>query len=116
MLVLSKFVYGVGANVSAGVVVGVSDGDSEVEDMFGGSVVGEVVGGVTVALITGLRLLLVLIATESAVMSIRTVVVSPSLISNLTRTLIFSEGTFSSAVFSFAKVAVASKMCKRIDV
>ena len=67
-----------------GVASGVSVGDA-VGDVLGDSVGVETgAGGVTVALSTGLRLLLLLMATESAVMSMRTLVIAPSFISNLT--------------------------------
>lgn len=110
---------GVGVGVGVGFSVGagseVSVGDAVDAEMLGDSVgveTGE--GGVTVALSTGLRLLLLLIATESAVMSMSTLVVAPSLISNLTIMSILSEGTFKIAVLPSANVAVASLMCKRI--
>lgn len=53
-------------------------------------------------------------ATESAVMSMETLVVSPSLISNWTLMSILSEGTFKGAVLSSVNVAVASLTWKRI--
>ena len=56
------------------------------------------VGGVTVALSTGLRLLLLLMATVSAVMSISTLVVAPSSIWKWIIMSILSEGTFRLAV------------------
>ena len=76
--------------------------------------VGSGVGGVTVALITGLRLLLLLMATVSAVISISTFVVESSFIWKWIIKSILSEGTFKSAVLPSWKVAVASLTCKRI--
>ena len=108
---------GVGVGVGFSVDVGseVSVGDAVGTGMFGDSVGVETgVGSVTVALSTGLRLLLLLMATESAVMSMSTLVVAPSLISNLTIMSILSEGTFKTVVLPSVNVAVASLTCKRI--
>lgn len=106
---------GVGVGFSVDVSFGVSVGDVVGPRVLGGSVGVETgVGGVTVALSTGLRLLLWLIAAESAVMSMSTLVVEPSFISNLTMMSTLFEGTFRATVLSSVNVAVASWMCKRI--
>ena len=55
-----------------------------------------------------------LIEAESAVMSISTVVVAPSLISNLIIMSILSEGTFKVATLLSVNVAFASWTCRRI--
>lgn len=106
---------GVGVGISVGVASVVSVGDCEGSGIFGDSVSVETgVGGVAVALSTGLRLLLLLIATKSAVISIRTLVVAPSLISNLTIMSSLFEGTVKPTLVSSVNVAVASFTCKRI--
>ena len=97
-----------------GVASGVSVGDA-VGDVLGDSVGVETgAGGVTAALSTGLRLLLLLMATESAVMSMRTLVIAPSFISNLTIISILSDGTFRTAVVPSVNAAAASFICRRI--
>lgn len=106
---------GIGIGVSVGVASGVSVGDAVGADVFGDSVGVETgAGGVTTAFSTGLRLLLLLMATESAVMSMRTLVIAPSFISNLMIISILLEGTFKTAVVPSVNVAVASLMCRRI--
>ena len=72
------------------------------------------VGGVTVALRTGFRLLLLLMAVVSAVMSMSNLVVEPSSIWKCTIMSILFEGTFRSVVLSSWNVAVASLTCRRI--
>ena len=114
---------GVGSTISAGVGAGVgsaiseegsgvSVGDAKGVDKFGESSVVETgVGAVAVALNTGFRFPWLLM---EAVISMSTLVVSPSLIWNLMIMSILSEGTFRSLVLSSEYVAVASLTCKRI--
>ena len=113
----------VGVGEGVGDSVGVSVGESvgvPVGSSVGVAVVAGVLVGssdcITVALITGLRLWLLLIAAGSAVMSIITWVVSPSTISNLTIMSILSEGTFRGTSVSglSENTAAASETCKRI--
>jgi len=107
---------GMGVGSFVGVVSMVSAGDAEGSGTFGESAGVEIgSGAVTVALSTGLRLWLLLIATQSAVMSIRTLVVAPSWISKWMIISILPEGTFKSIPSGSSwKVAVASLTCKRI--
>ncbi len=107
---------GVGVGFSVGVASGGSVGNAVNTGVFDDSVGGEIAGGMTVALRTGLRLWLLLMATESAVISMSTLVVAFSLISNLTSKSILPEGTFKTAVLPSANVAVASLTWSRICV
>lgn len=100
-----------GSTVSEG-GSGVSVGDAEGAIKSGELSVVEAWGRfVAVALNTGFRFPWLLM---EAVISMSTVVVSPSLIWNLIIMSILSEGTFRSAVVSSEYVAVASLICKRI--
>ena len=102
---------GVSVGESVGVPVGSSVGVAVVAGVLVGSS-----GGMTVALITGLRFRLLLMAADSAVMSIMTWVVSPSTISNFTITSILSEGTVrgTSVSRSSENTAAAFRTRKRI--
>jgi len=101
---------GVSVGDSVGVLVGFSVGAPTVEGVL---VVSS--GGMTVALITGLRLWLLLMAAESAVMSIITWVFSSATIVNLTIMSILSEGTVRDTSFgSLENTASADKTCNRI--
>lgn len=101
---------GVGASVGVGVGVSVGVAGPGV------SVLVDVAGSVTVALTTGLRLWLLLMATESAVISISTLVVASSLIWKWTIISILSEGTFKLTTLPSWNVAVASFTCNRMFV